>query len=111
MTQQKEQTTQTDHRLSLTKPILVGAGIALLVISFFVFGVDNANPEWGKFWMIRPLIITPLAGAMGGAFYSFMDYQSSRGFNRTIAIFLSLVVYFIGLWLGTVLGLAGTMWN
>ncbi|TPE44451.1 potassium transporter KefB [Pontibacter mangrovi] len=96
---------------SVVKPILVGAGIALLAISFFVFGVDNPHPEWGKYWMIRPLIITPLAGALGGAFYAFMEYQASRGFNRTIAILLSIVVYFVGLWLGTVLGLAGTMWN
>jgi hypothetical protein len=91
--------------------MLIGAFIAFLVISFFVFGVDKANPAWGKYWMIRPLIITPLAGAIGGAFYSFMDYQSSRGFNRTVAILLSLVVYIIGLWLGVVLGLDGTMWN
>ena len=91
--------------------MLVGAGIAFLVISFFVFGVDNPPAEWGKYWMIRPLIVTPLAGAMGGAFYAFMDYQSSRGFNRTLAVLLSIVVYFVGLWLGTVLGLAGTMWN
>jgi hypothetical protein len=111
MTQRNELQTQPNQPVSLVKPTLVGAGIALLVISFFVFGVDEANPAWGKFWMVRPLIITPLAGAMGGAFYSFMDYQSSRGFDRTLAILLSLVVYFIGLWLGTVLGLAGTMWN
>lgn len=109
MTQQNQNQSLT--LASLVKPMLVGAGIALLVISFFVFGVDQPHPEWGKYWMIRPLIVTPLAGAMGGAFYALMDYQSSRGFNRTGAILLSIVVYFIGLWLGTVLGLAGTMWN
>ncbi|WP_192820579.1 potassium transporter KefB [Rufibacter sp. LB8] len=92
-------------------PILVGAGIALLAISFFVFGVDNPHPGWGKFWQIRPLIVTPLAGAVGGAFYAFMDYQTSKGFNRTIAVLLSFVVYVVGLWMGIVLGLAGTMWN
>ncbi|MFN2457964.1 MAG: hypothetical protein ABR502_07175, partial [Chitinophagaceae bacterium] len=69
------------------------------------------NPEWGKYWMIRPFIITPLAGAMGGAFYALMDHQSSRDFSRTVAILLSFVVYIIGLWLGAVLGLDGTMWN
>ncbi len=111
MTQQNKSTTQLNQPVSFIKSIIVGAGIAFLVISFFVFGVDEGNPSWCKFWMIRPLIITPLAGAMGGAFYSFMDYRSSRGFNRTLAILLSLVVYFIGLWLGTVLGLAGTMWD
>jgi len=102
---------QTNYSGSVVKPVLVGAFVALLAISFFVFGVDQPNPAWGEYWMIRPLLITPLAGAVGGAFYAFMEYQSSRGFNRTLAILLSLVVYVIGLWLGIVLGLAGTMWN
>ncbi len=57
MTQRNELQTQPNQPVSLVKPILVGAGIALLVISFFVFGVDEANPAWGKFWMIRPLIV------------------------------------------------------
>jgi hypothetical protein len=111
MTQHNESPNQSMPQLSLVKPMLVGAGIALLVISAFVFGVDNPKPEWGKLWMIRPLIVTPLAGALGGAFYAFMDYQSSRGLNRTIAVILSLVVFLVVLWLGTVLGLAGTMWD
>lgn len=104
-------TTPANHAVPIVKPILIGAGIALLAISFFVFGVDNPKPEWGKYWMIRPLIITPLAGAMGGAFYAFMDYQNTRGFNRTLAVLLSMLVYVIGLWLGIVLGLDGTMWD
>jgi len=111
MTQQNETQNQPFYPATLVKPVLVGAGIALFVISFFVFGVDAPHPEWERFWMIRPLIITPLAGAMGSAFYAFMEYQNSRGFNRTLAILLSIVVYLIGLWLGTVLGLAGTMWD
>ena len=111
MAQQTESQNRPIPSVSVVKAMLVGAGIAFLVISFFVFGVDNPPAEWGKYWMIRPLIVTPLAGAMGGAFYAFMDYQSSRGFNRTLAVLLSIVVYFVGLWLGTVLGLAGTMWN
>lgn len=111
MTHQEELKTQKKKSPSFGVPMLVGAGIGLLVISFFVFGVDEPNPEWGQFWMIRPLIITPLAGAMGGAFYALMDYQSSLGFNRTVAILLSAVVFFIGLWLGIVLGLDGTMWD
>ena len=111
MTQQHNSSNQPVNSVALAKPILMGAGIAFLVISFFVFGVDEPHPEWGKFWMIRPLIITPLAGALGGAVYAFMDYQSSRGLNRPLAVILSIVVYLIGLWLGTVLGLDGTMWD
>jgi hypothetical protein len=111
MAQQNKFLKRHNHIEFSAIPILVGAGIALFVISFFVFGVDHPKPEWGKYWMIRPLIITPLAGAMGGVFYLIMDYQSTKGFNRTFAIALSVVVYLIGLWLGTVLGLAGTMWD
>jgi hypothetical protein len=111
MKQENHLSTQPNHPVSFIKSILIGAAIGLIAISFFVFGVDHPKPEWGKLWMIRPLIITPMAGAMGGAFYYFMDYQSAKGFNRTIAITLSLIVFIIGLWLGIVLGLAGTMWN
>lgn len=101
----------TQPQASFVKPMLIGAGIALMVILFFVLGADNPNPAWGKYWMIRPLSITPTAGAVGGAFFVFMNYQGYRGFNRTLAILLSIVVYVIGLWLGVVLGLDGTMWD
>lgn len=111
MTQTNTLTTQPNQPLSPAKPMLIGAAIAFLVISFFVFGVDNASPDWGKYWRIRSLIITPLAGATGGAFYAFMNYRAIRGLNKTLAILLSLVVFIIGLWMGIVLGLDGTMWN
>lgn len=111
MTTQNNASSRENQPVAWTKAMLIGAGIALLAISFFVFGVDHPNPEWGDYWMIRPLIVTPVAGAFGGAFYAFMDFQSSKGFNRTVAVLLSLMVYLIGLWMGTVLGLAGTMWN
>jgi hypothetical protein len=62
--------------------------------------------------MIKPLIMVPLAGAMGGAFYYFMDHMSSQDrLNKIVAIILSLIVFIIGLWLGIVLGLNGTMWD
>lgn len=92
--------------------MLLGAGFALLAISFFVFGVDNTPPEWGRFWMIRPLIITPLAGATGGAVYYFLDRLRAKGaINANLAIIISLVIYLVGLWMGIVLGLDGTMWD
>ena len=97
---------------SFAKLMLTGAGIALILISILLFSVDDPNPEWGKFWMFKPLIIVPLAGAMGGIFYYFMNFLSStQGLNKTLAILLSLIVYIIGLWLGSVLGLDGTLWD
>lgn len=110
MTQTNNLTSTPNQHLSLVKPMLIGAGIGLILISSFVFGA-KANPEWGKLWMIRPLIITPISGAIGGTFYYFMNYQSYKGMNRTVAVILSLIVFVVGLWMGTILGLAGTMWN
>lgn len=99
-------------QFSRNKRMLVGAGIGLLAISIFVFAPGEPNPEWGKFWMIRPLMITPLAGAFGGACNYYIMHFSRRAYvNRAVAIILSAVVFIIGLWLGIVLGLAGTMWN
>lgn len=92
--------------------MLLGAGFALLAISVFVFGVDNPPAEWGRFWQIRPLIITPLAGAAGGAVYHVLDRLRAKGnISGNLAVILSLIIYVIGLWLGIVLGLAGTMWD
>jgi hypothetical protein len=111
MVHTQNSTPANDHG-SLAAPMMIGAGIALAVISLFVFGADNVNPEWGKFWMIRPLIVTPLAGATGGAFFYFMNGLRAKGqINGTVAVILSLIVYIIGLWLGIVLGLDGTMWD
>jgi hypothetical protein len=93
-------------------PVLLGAGIALIVISFFVFGVGKPKPEWGELWMIRPLIITPVAGAFGGAFYYFINHLGHKiGLNKALAVMLGVVIYIIALWLGIILGLDGTLWN
>ena len=109
---QNNLTTEQSQMASFSNSVLLGAGIGLILISFFLFGAGDPNPEWGRMWMIKPLCMVPIAGAMGGAFYYFMDYLSTRrGLNRTIAVLLSLFVYFIALWMGTVLGLNGTMWD
>jgi hypothetical protein len=92
--------------------MLVGAGIGLLLISMFLISAGEPNPEWGKLWMLKPLIIVPLAGAMGGLCnYFIVHFHYLAGLNKTIAIILSVIIFFIGLWLGTVLGLNGTMWD
>jgi hypothetical protein len=112
MTQKDNLTTKPIHPAPLGKRMLVGAAIALFLIAAFLSRAGDPDPEWPRFWMIRPLIIVPAAGAMGGLFYYLMDnirYQG--GWRRILADILSLIVYIIGLWLGTVLGLDGTMWN
>ncbi|TDQ08181.1 potassium transporter KefB [Pedobacter metabolipauper] len=112
MTRTNNLTTQTTHSASLAKRILLGAGLALILIAFFLLQAGEPNPAWPKFWMIRPLIIVTLAGAMGALFYHLMDPLRNMGGWRKISVnILCLIVYVIALWLGTVLGLDGTLWD
>lgn len=97
--------------MSLAKRMLVGWGIGLLVISLFVVPTEP-DPAWGKFWMIRPLIITPMAGAMGGLCnYYIMNFRERVGVNKIVAIILSVFVFIVGMWMGIIVGLDGTLWN
>lgn len=97
---------------SLIKRMLLGALIGLALISFFVFGVDEPNPIWGKYWIIRPLIITPLAGAFGIlSFYAKHFIKMQSKIMNDLIVVLSFFAFLIALWMGTVLGLDGTLWN
>lgn len=112
MTQQNHSATKSIHPVPLSKRMLLGAAIALTLITILLAGVNAPNPEWGKFWMIRPLVIVTLAGAMGGLFFYFMDHlRYQGGWKKAVAIILSLLVYLFGLWIGTILGLSGTLWD
>jgi hypothetical protein len=78
----------------------------------FLLQVRHPDPEWGRFWMIRPLIVVTFAGAMGGVCYYALDHIFYKGGWRKILVaLLGLIVYIFGLWMGTVLGLAGTLWH
>ena len=112
MTQINESQNQPIHPASVGKRMLQGAGIGLIVIAFFLVGAREPDPSWPKFWMIRPLLVVPAAGALGGLFYFNMDHLRFQGGLRTaLAYILSLVVFLIVLWLGIILGLDGTMWD
>lgn len=112
MTQPTELTTQPIHPASIGRRMLQGAAFALMLITIFLFGAGESDPAWGKFWMIRPLIMVPVAGALGGAFYYFMDNMRYRGgWRKILAIMLSVAVYLFVLWVGTILGLDGTWWD
>ena len=108
---QQNETTQV-HSAPLTKRMLQGAGIAFVLISLFLLSAGEPDPNWPKLWMIRPLIIVPIAGAVGGVFYYFMDHlRYQNGWKKLLANILSIIGYIIVLWLGTILGLDGTMWD
>ena len=111
MTQTNNSTSQP-HQGSLLKRMLLGAAIGLCVIALFIFPGGEPNPSWGSLWMVRPLIVVPLAGAMGGLCNFFiLHYHTQFGIHKIIAVIVSVFVFVVGLWLGIVLGLDGTMWN
>jgi hypothetical protein len=98
--------------LSLSKRMLIGGVIGLFVASFFLVTLRSDHPDWGRFWMIQPLVVLPFAGAMGGLCnYYILLYRGLVGINKTVAIIGSIIVSVIGLWMGVVLGFHGTMWN
>lgn len=112
MTTKKMNSAMSVNSASLLKPMLIGAGLGLILISLFLLGTGEPNPEWGSYWMARPLIIVPIAGAMGGlCYYLIVHFHKLLGLNKILAIILGLMVLFIGIWLGTVLGLDGTYWD
>lgn len=97
---------------ALVVRMLIGAGIALAVILALVLSVDQPAPEWHKTWWVRPVVITPLAGAAGGFFFHFMYTLGREGsWKKIVCSLIGIFGYVVALWLGTVLGLAGTMWN
>lgn len=102
----------TSHPMkTLRERMIIGAGIGLLLISVFIIPAE-ANPAWGKYWMVRPLIVTPFAGAMAGmSNYLILNFHKMIGMNRTLAVIASILIPVVGLYMGFVLGLDGTMWD
>ena len=91
---------------------LTGAAFALALIALFLAGVQHPDPAWGKLWLLRPLLVVTMAGALGGLInYLLLHFHQKLGIHKAVAIVLSALIYLVGLWLGSVLGLAGTLWD
>jgi ABC-type transport system involved in cytochrome c biogenesis permease subunit len=90
---------------ALSKRMLIGAMIGLIVVGFFVIGAGAGNPEWPSNWRVKPLLLTPFLGAMTGLCFDMTEplRQMNGWFGRAFWI-LSILGYFIGLWLSLVLG-------
>ena len=99
---------------ALLYKMVVGASFALILVNIFLLEAGEPDPAWGwsDFWMVRPLIIVPLAGALGGAFFHLMEpIRVQGGWKRQLALVISIFVYIIGFWMGFVLGFDGTYWD
>lgn len=112
MTSPNHHSLSRPNQAQLIKRLLWGAAIGLAIISFFVFNVHAPEPEWGSLWRVRPLLVTPLAGSACGFFLFAMEYIGTRrGWSKFVVYGIGLPVSVIGLWIGIVLGLDGTLWN
>ncbi len=96
---------------SFIKPAAVGAAIGLLVIGLFLSQTHGGKPEFGPYWMLRPLLIVPVATAFGGAAFKLISSLIKRGWSKVALTILGGLIFIVSLWLGTVLGLVGTYWD
>lgn len=98
---------------ALRRRLLIGAGIALTLILFFLITAGEPKPEWGKFWRMKPLIIVPLAGAFGGGLFHYIQQfiGGQKTWTRIAAFLIGVIAFIVTLWIGTVLGLNGTYWD
>lgn len=111
MTQTNDLTKPSIHPIALWKLMSLGAVIALALIIIFLIPTPP-NHSYPKYWMVRPLIIVPFAGAMGGLCFYILDFlRIQGGWKKIIANVLSFFICLVGLWLGFVLGLDGTLWD
>lgn len=96
---------------SLLKPALIGGGIGLAIISIFIFGGGDPNQQWGPYWRIKPLLLTPIIAAISGVCAYPVANLKLQGFLKIIAIVAAVIGFVAAVWIGIVLGLNGTMWD
>ena len=85
---------------SLVLPAILGAIIPAALLLFLIV----ANSATYAAWMLVPLLIIPAGGATGGIFFYLMGFHwFPKGTSKLIAILVSLVVYFVVVWLSSVI--------
>ncbi len=100
------------NRKRLLLKMLLGAATGLIIISLFVFTVDHPNPAWGKYWMVQPLVVTPLTAAFASLVFYLPEFlQFNSTWKNTLVRLTSILLFIIMLYMGIILGLNGTLWN
>ncbi|WP_256003544.1 hypothetical protein [Pedobacter deserti] len=96
----------------LTRRMIACALVGLIVVSIFVIGAGEGNPAWGKYWRIKPLLLTPTLCAIVGLCYDITQpLRDIKGWRGNVLFILSLLAMLVGLWMSLILGLNGTMWD
>lgn len=104
-----------NNLLSLRKSsgifFISGSLTGLILISIFVFGVDNPNQEWGKYWKIKPLTLTPLLCGLGAMAANWVIRIAPNTSAKYFYWFISIMGFLFSVWVAIVLGLNGTLWD
>jgi len=93
------------------KAALIGGAIGLIVISLFLIGCGGGKAEWSRWWILRPLLIVPLATSIGGLVFMFLNRLAVIPVWKVALTILGGLIFIISLWFGSVLGLAGYYWH
>lgn len=111
MTTENNINKQQVHPVPLSTRVLQGAGIAaILVVLFLSFGGEpNSLYLQGSIrWMILPLIMVPIAGALGGVVFFVLDHMRYEGgAMKALANLISFLIYLFLLLMSFVLGMNG----
>lgn len=89
---------------------LFGAVAGLLIISLFIFAEEHPKPEWGRFWWVRPVLVTPCLLALG-SYLAYRLLERGRGNWRILTGLLAALLFVLSVWIGIVMGLDGTLWD
>jgi len=108
----RQSMTSTFFSPALMKRMLTGAGIGLLLVSFFVITAGEGQPSWGAYWRLKPLLLTPLlASIVAACYHATGPLRDIAGWQGRLFTVLSIIGYVLGLWIALILGLNGSLWN
>lgn len=89
---------QTIKNLGL--PALLGAFAPFSLLLFIILTKEDVLESW----MLIPLILIPLGGALGGIFFYLMGFVwFLTGRKKLIAIIISTILYFVAIWMSAVI--------
>ncbi|GAB3218596.1 hypothetical protein J0A67_03075 [Algoriphagus aestuariicola] len=90
---------------SLSLPALLGAFPPFALLLFVILTKEDVFESW----MLAPLTIIPLGGAFGGVFFYLMGFVwFPSGKNKLFAVIISTILYFVALWISSVLAFSIT---
>ena len=94
------------------QPVLAGAALNLVLVSFLLWSGDEPPPHWPALWWVRPLLLLPIAGACAGfCHFLLQGLRLRRGWAAAAAYLLSVLTFLFSMWMGTIIGFDGTYWN